>query len=101
MTTVMPLVGLIAVAHVGLTEFSQATDPHIPAWTRDFAIQTNDRTCNITDLKTGQNFTAEAGEHVQMSRGYSVVSGPSSCTVITPAKTSCQLRDYPIAPICG
>lgn len=72
----------------------------IPAWVDDYKVSPNGEICTIRDLKTGEEFISRDGKHVKMPRGFSVASSPSSCNVTAPDQNMCQLRGWPIEPIC-
>ena len=100
-------VGLPLALYAGASLFEKAGEkqnaPEIPAWVNDFKVSPEDEVCRITDLKTGREYISRKGERINMARGFSVASSPSSCNVTLhqPYKDdTCQLRGWPIEPIC-
>lgn len=88
-----------AAATVG-ADIAKTPDPRVPAWVDDFSASPNGKICTIRDLKTGSDYVSKNGKEVAMGRGFTVISSPSSCNVTAPNKTTCQLRGWPIEPIC-
>ncbi len=72
----------------------------IPSWVDDFDVRADNKTCTITNRKTKQSFVSKDGARVEIGDGFSVSSSPSSCNVTAPDKETCQLRGWPIKPIC-
>lgn len=75
-------------------------DRNVPEWVNDFQARPKGMACQIKDLKSGKEFAVKEGNEITLPRGFSVSSSPSSCNVKAPDGKTCQLRGWPVRPIC-